>query len=629
MERGEINVDPVHDEFFKAQDLADALVRESVQNSLDARRGRAPVRVRFRFARGSRALDAASAAKYFHGFDRHLDAASPELNAGLPRDPSTIPFLLIEDSGTRGLTGDPAGDPDLDDDGSRNDFYYFWRNVGRSSKGELDRGRWGLGKAVFAVSSRIRTIFGLTHRADDGRRLLLGQSVLKTHVIEGTKFDPYGFFARVDRHLPLPIEEPSLLDAFSGDFAIDRSEPGLSVVVPWYREEELSLIAIASSAIRQYFYPIVRGDLVVLIEDDLTSETISARSIDEVAARLLGAEAESLRKLCDLTRWSIAAGAGSDSLFTLRMPGPGQPKWSEALLPAEDLDLLRDRFGVGERIALRIPIAVKRRKAHASATSHFDLFMQKDDSLRRAEQHFIRRGITITDVRVPNDKPVRALAVIDDEALSTLLGDSENPAHSDWLERADKVRTHYDLGATTVRFVRQSISHLSSMLARPPVGQMRDFLVELFSVEGDDPTSGQGDRGSGDVPGPESGAESHDAPPVTPPRRGPRITTAEGGFIIRGRVEAEQVGQPLRSEVAYRCRHGNPFRKYSPFDFELGTSINIAARGADVAHAEKNSFEFTPTGMEYEIELTGFDPRRDVLVRVVEANADAAETELH
>ena len=32
MDLGEVHVDPVHDEFFKAQDLADALVRESIQN---------------------------------------------------------------------------------------------------------------------------------------------------------------------------------------------------------------------------------------------------------------------------------------------------------------------------------------------------------------------------------------------------------------------------------------------------------------------------------------------------------------------------------------------------------------------------------------------------------------------
>jgi hypothetical protein len=67
MSRGEINVDPVHDEFFKAQDLADALVREAIQNSLDARRGRATVRVRFRLVSGEGALTPDAAAPYLHG----------------------------------------------------------------------------------------------------------------------------------------------------------------------------------------------------------------------------------------------------------------------------------------------------------------------------------------------------------------------------------------------------------------------------------------------------------------------------------------------------------------------------------------------------------------------------------
>src|SRR3981189_2348538 len=71
MDLGEVQVDPVHDEFFKAQDLADALVRESIQNSLDARvpRSRSPVRVRFRFASGVQALPAEGVREYFAGLE--------------------------------------------------------------------------------------------------------------------------------------------------------------------------------------------------------------------------------------------------------------------------------------------------------------------------------------------------------------------------------------------------------------------------------------------------------------------------------------------------------------------------------------------------------------------------------
>lgn len=179
MDPGEVHVDPVHDEFFKMQDLADALVRESIQNSLDARRGRSPVRVRFSFGIGANELSAEAARQYFDGLRAHIDASS--LLSTIPREDDPVPCLLIEDFGTRGLTGDPAADPELDEDtAQKNDFFYFWRNVGRSNKGEVDRGRWGLGKAVFAVASRIHTIFGLTRRADDSRALLLGHGTKRS-----------------------------------------------------------------------------------------------------------------------------------------------------------------------------------------------------------------------------------------------------------------------------------------------------------------------------------------------------------------------------------------------------------------------------------------------------------------
>src|SRR6185503_13954178 len=97
--------------------------------------------------------------------------------------------------------------------------------------------------------------------------------------------------------------------------------------------------------------------------------------------------------------------------------------------------------------------------------------------------HFIRRGITIPEVRSNGDKPARALIVVDDHQLSTFLGDAENPAHSDWSERADKIRTLYDHGAWTLRFVKHSASFLASLLARPPAGRERDFLADLFSIE--------------------------------------------------------------------------------------------------------------------------------------------------
>jgi hypothetical protein len=628
MDLGEVHVDPVHDEFFKAQDLADALVRESIQNSLDARipRSRSAVRVRFRFAAGKHALHADAVREYFEGLEPHLDAVAKTIHTILPRHGEAVPYLLIEDFGTRGLTGDPHIDPELDvsNEDHRNDFFYFWRNVGRSNKGDVDRGRWGLGKAVFTVASRIRTIFGITRRVDDDRSLLLGQSVLKTHVLGGQRIYPYGFFARFEKRsgLPLPIEDPILLDRFVDDFGVSRLEPGLSIVVPHFRDDELTLDRITTSVVQQYFYPILRGDLVVEVVDGAHVQRIAADTIDSLCG-----EGTAVARLCELTRWSLAQKVEMHTLLPER--GASAPRWDESVLDPALLPALRDRFAAGERLAFRVPILVKRKKARP-ASSWFDVYLEQDEALRKPEHHFIRRGITIPEVRTSGEKAARSLIVIDDQSLSTFLGDAENPAHSDWSERADKVRTFYDHGASTLRFVKQSASFLMSLLDRPPVGRERDFLADLFSIDRPDEAlsddlpariaARRGDEG-----------ESREGTTGGTPAAGGGVTIARiaGGFTIKA-TDPAMVGRTLRGEVAYRVRAGNPFRKHSPFDFDLLSSGNIAVQteGARLRPTSVNAFEVVPSDPKFQISMKGFDPRRDLLVRLIEPE-HAAETELH
>ncbi|MFO7599184.1 MAG: hypothetical protein R6X27_05170 [Candidatus Desulfacyla sp.] len=58
MQRGEMNVDPIEGEFFNTEaisSISDALVREAIQNSLDASVGKGPVTVRFSFMSGTEA----------------------------------------------------------------------------------------------------------------------------------------------------------------------------------------------------------------------------------------------------------------------------------------------------------------------------------------------------------------------------------------------------------------------------------------------------------------------------------------------------------------------------------------------------------------------------------------------
>lgn len=326
-----------------------------------------------------------------------------------------------------------------------------------------------------------------------------------------------------------------------------------------------------------------------------------------------------IAKLCELTRWSLAQ--KDETRIVLPERGAAAPKWDETILDATPLATLRNRFASGERLAFRVPILVKRKRARP-ATSWFDVYLEHDETLRKSEQHFIRRGITIPDVRTNGDKAARALIVIDDQALSTFLGDAENPAHSDWSERADKIRTHYDHGAWTLRFVKQSASFLASLLARPPVGRERDFLADLFSIDMPDETLH--DRVTARIPiralAGGSGSDGS-ASGVTAAGSGVTIAKVAGGFTIKASDPA-MVGRSFRAEVAYRVRAGNPFRKHSPFDFDLMSEEGIAVQteGVRLRATSVNAFELVPSAAKFQMSMKGFDPRRDLVVRVVDAD---------
>ncbi len=612
-----MHVDPVHDEFFKMQDLADALVRESIQNSLDARRSRASVRVRFCFRTGAQALHADAAQQYFSGLREHLQSSAP-------RADEPVPYLLIEDFGTRGLTGDPAVDPELSGDSeTRNDFYYFWRNVGRSKKGDDDRGRWGLGKSVFTVASRIRTIFGLTLR-EDRRALLLGQCVLKTHILDGRRYNPYGFFATMRKKLPLPIEEPMLLDRFFDDFQLHRNEPGLSIVVPYYRADELSFERIIESVIRQYFYPLTCGMLSVSVEDGARQELVDAASIDDIARRF--ARDAGIDRLIALTRWS--AGAARQQPHFIALTNEQTSAWSDDLLAPESVEAVRERFASGAPVAVQVPLYLRRKGSRTIAT-WFHVFLQRDEGLRRLETHFIRSGITIPDVKIPArvDKPVRALVIIEHESLSRYLGDAENPAHTDWSERADKLKSLYERHATPLRLVKHSAGFLASFLSRPPQGRVRDLLQDIFSIEQPGANAEastprvrvkktEGESGAEEGA---RGAARTDAVTISP---------VAGGFTIRG--TSATPGRTLTAQLAYRARVGNPFRKHSAFDFDLRRdAFVIDADAAEVERRTSNELAIVPRAARFHISVRGFDVRRDLVVRVLEQEDDAPETQLH
>src|SRR5204862_3429689 len=136
---------------------------------------------------------------------------------------------------------------------------------------------------------------------------------------------------------------------------------------------------ITTSVVQQYFYPILRGDLIVEVIDGKRIQRIAADTIDN-----LSTSDHAVARLCALTRWSLEQ--RDNAPMVLPEPGLSAPKWDESMLEAAQLAALRDRFSSGARLAFRAPILVKRKRARA-ASSSFDIYIEQDETLRMSDHH--------------------------------------------------------------------------------------------------------------------------------------------------------------------------------------------------------------------------------------------------
>jgi hypothetical protein len=525
-------------------------------------------------------------------------------------------------------------------EGRRNGFFTFFRAEGQSDKEKGERGRWGVGKFVFPRSSQISTFWGLTVRASDGQRLLMGRSILKSHAVNDERYVPDGYYGKPvamehGERLIVPFDEPELLDRFCRDFGLQRGdEPGLSIVVPYYDTEEITSDSIVEAVIQGYFYPILSGDLVVTVSGPDGERVLNAATLEGTIVELNGSIATNMIPLIELASWSRSL--GPDSIPELkRMPVTGPPRWKSELVEPMMLSELRERLQRTEKLAVRVPFPVRRDRGRDVQWSHFDIFLVRDGTEDRGRPVFVREGIIISDVRAPLSRGVRALVVVEDDPLATLLGDSENPAHTQWQKDSSNYRGKYTYGPENLSFVINSVAEVVRIISEADQEADRSLLVDLFSLPGrpDDPDRVRV-RSAGEKTAPgarrrQRGRTDRPEPPPRSPRRF-RVEKVAGGFMV-SRGDSDAPPPLLDVQVAYDIRNGNPLKKYNKADFRLdGAPICLAEDnvGIEVIENTQNRMLVRVTDPDFRLAVTGFDGNRDLFVRVVvkEEEADGDQT---
>jgi len=580
-------------------DLSDTIVREAVQNSLDAATGEGQVRVNFRWVNGSDALHSGYLQQLFDGHLEHAASAGIELNELDFNNPSA---LIIEDFGTRGLTGSVD---QKDDD----NFTDFWRRHGRSHKTGRSRGRWGLGKLVYSSCSLLSSFFGVTVRPGDPDAYLMGQTVLGFHKHGGIEYPAHAFFSDLagedtNSQIQVPVRGGNFTATFCNNFGLERQDQtGLSIAIP-FPNPELKLENMIAVGIVNYFYPIITGQLVL----EFNNIQITSGNIRELANQYAQGKISDIDLLFDFI--GEVNNTPEDDLLVLKDSWINDNRLDEDDFEPDDLEIMREKFARKEIIGIKLPLTIKHKSKGVVPTS-FSVYVKRPDELSKGHDMYVRGGLTLPGEAKFRERKAFGAMIADDEPIASFLGDAENAAHTRWNTQAEKLRKNYINPQPKLRVIRNSVLNLYDLLAQSIEEEDEQALMDFFWTEL--PNQPRKKSRKGKTP--------PDIPPVPEPKPKPvRISSIKNGFAVLPGSDASTVLFPVRCRIraAYDIMSGNPFKKYNQFDFDFNRRGEISIRAtspqARILDRKSNTLEFEISDPDFRIEVTGFDPNRDLKI---------------
>lgn len=266
-----------------------ALVREAVQNSLDAVLNPSePVIVEFGFS----SITAQNNENFFK-LKEHIDECrnyfswqekAVELYTAMSehftRDfrGRKIGYIRICDYNTKGMEYDPNS--------SKSPFYAFARAAGVSSKiGQESGGSFGFGKSAYFQLSPIGTVF-ISSQTYTGKHAFEGVSWLCSHYFEGQKVSSVGYY---DNNNGKPITDFDKIPA-----RFQRKEAGTSFYILGFKEDdkETAIEEMVNEALKSFWFAIYSNHLVVKIGDI----EINANALDNLIRTRFPSEVDDTAK---------------------------------------------------------------------------------------------------------------------------------------------------------------------------------------------------------------------------------------------------------------------------------------------------------------------------------------------
>ena len=653
--------DSVSEEFFSNGTRLSAIIRESIQNSLDAWDGSSdesgnhlPVRVRIYFSGEEGALPAERYKPYRESADVRYFSEGNGLARPVPSGDRDCTFITIEDFRTTGLTGDslqtPSAPEDVEHRKEWNYYNYFFRENG-TSKGQKDtRGSWGAGKCVFQRASRLKTSFALSIR--DGwepREFLVGKATLKIHGDEShRRWAPDGWFGVIAEEKPddptfnpkQPVVDSVAIAAFKRDFNLVRvDEPGTSIVIPHVRlaadeDDQLSEFNrknLVQAVLSNFLVAILQGDLEVEIQagpsgDPVRVDKASASSLLVELASPEDRAAVVTRGHGELVSEILAPEFPTEGTFNLAPPGE-KPDWKPEMFELSKLRAMKKRLLARKTILVRVPMPVLKRESDDTAPplpGSFRVAIRRSDLTRTMPPVFFRLGLLVDAVKSPQSNYYISAVVVDEGPVADMLVSAEPPSHNEWRRDADRLTAAYKFHGKHLAFVQNAVREILDAIDSSDKDLSWEPLADIFGIPKEesepedpedkpkpDPAEGKGeDGGGGEKPPPPKPAFFTFAE-IEGERKGFKISNGPG------LASAATFPLILPIEVGYDTFRGIDWNRFD-FDFSDNSKIKIEVEGsaATILERKNNEIKIKVNAPDpFSVSVTGFDQNRDLAVK--------------
>ncbi|RJX77885.1 hypothetical protein D3M70_19680 [Pseudomonas sp. LS-2] len=589
------------------------LVRETLQNPLDARSSDGVVRVEYKLAT-LRLADSEFAKSIFSdNWVKHFQAGELIDNG---ERPAIVTFLVVEDFGTTGLEGCYT---DSSYEGSSENWNAFWFREGEGAKTTKSNGGAGQGKITLYLASKLRSVFALTKRKSDGEELLFGCCRFKRNyrlagdVRRWAKEARWGAISDPN-DLAVPISDKAILSNVKAELGLARSGlAGTTFIVP-LPMDDITEVALRNAVVNEFFFAISRGRLVVKVGEYV----LDASSISSIA--------DEMGEQCRLDKsfrgflLSAAGRVGDLATATAKSSWNKEAKLTASSFEDVELNLLKERFASSELVIVDFKLSIKRKLAKDVSVASFRVFLQQDESSDNSQELFVRQDLGIDgEKRLKAARTVanvKALTFIQDAALSDLLVAAEEPTHRNWNARRPKVLALYQSPSDVLNAVRNAALRLVQLIS--PEGKKDETALAIYFA---DPAAEKpaASGGRGEVPDKQRGDQKALGDIPKPKPKPIELRLLDDGFEVRAK-SSDDFLFPIECEVtlAYATAVGDAFKLWDAADFWIGDQhlYKRSLSGITQLETSLNRMNFLLNTDAASLSVSGFDKNRQLEIRI-------------